>query len=108
MRSGGEGVGTLDTTTRPMVRAHRSGRGSRSATEVFVGLGTDDEPSLGVARDRNGLPLQGAQRGGRSQGDEALPVRHDGVGALCAGPFGPLDATPEVVRYAREERPARA
>src|ERR1700690_2664229 len=93
---------TLETTTRPMVRAHRSG--SRSATDVFVGIGTDDEPSLGVTRDRNGLTLQGAQRGGRSQDNEALPVRDDGVGARWAGAFGRLDATPEIVRYAREER----
>ena len=44
---------TLETTTRPRVRAHRSRRGSRSPTEVFVGIGTDDEPSLGVTRDDN-------------------------------------------------------
>ena len=72
------------------------------------GAGTDDEPSLGVTRDRNGLTLQGAQRGRRSQDDEALSVRHHGVGARWAGPFGRLDAPPEVFRYTREERQARA
>src|ERR1035438_4422856 len=91
-----------------MVRAHRSGRGSRSAADVVVGTGTDDEPSLCVTRDRNGLTLQGAQRGGRSQDDEALSVRHDGVGARWAGPFGRLDAPVETFRYAGEERQARA
>jgi hypothetical protein len=48
--------------------------GPRSAADVVVRTGTDDEPSLGVTRDRNGLTLQGAQRGGHSQDDEALPV----------------------------------
>ncbi len=79
-----------------------------AATDVLVGTGTDDEPSLGVTRDRNGLTLQGAQRGGRSQDDEALPVRHHGVGARWARTFGRLDAPPETFRYAGEERQARA
>ena len=78
-----------------MARAGRSGRGFRSATDVFVGIGRGDEPSLSVTRDRNGLPLQGAQRGGRSQDDEARPVRNDGVRApRWAGAFGRLDAPP--------------
>ena len=47
------------TTTRRLGLAP-SGRGSRSAADVVVGTGTDDEPSLGVTRDRNGLTLQGA------------------------------------------------
>lgn len=33
---------------------------SLSAADVLVGTWTDDEPSLGVTRDRNGLTLQGA------------------------------------------------
>src|SRR6202011_1377948 len=48
------------------------------------------------------------QRGGRSQDDEALPVRHHGVGARWARTFGRLDAPPETFRYASEERQARA
>src|ERR1019366_8837189 len=79
-----------------------------SAADVFVETGTDDEPPLCVTPDRNGLPLQGAQRGGRSQDDEALSVRDDGVGARWAGTFGRLDAPPETFWYAREERQARA
>jgi len=59
----------------------------------LVGTGTDDEPSLGVTRDRNGLTLQGAQRGGRSQDDEAFSVRHHGIRPRWAPTFGRLDAT---------------
>src|ERR1019366_8385954 len=77
-----------------------------SAADVFVETGTGDEPPLCVTPDRNGLPLQGAQRGGRSQDDEALSVRDDGVGARWAGTFGRLDAPPETFWYAREERQA--
>jgi hypothetical protein len=56
---------TLETTTRRPGVA-QSARGSRSAADVVVGTWTDDEPTLGITRDRNGLTLQGAQRGGRS------------------------------------------
>ncbi len=41
---------TLATTRRPGLA--QSARGSRLAADVVVRTGTDDEPSLGVTRDR--------------------------------------------------------
>ena len=78
------------------------------AANVLVRSGTDDEPSLAIARDRNGLTLQGAQNGCRSQDDEALSVRHDGVRSRWAATFGRLDMSAEALWRAREEGQAGA
>lgn len=81
-----------------MLLLHRQSS-SLSATKVSVEGGADEEPPAGVTRDRHGLAMQCAQRRGRSEYEEALPVRDDGVRARRHRALSWFNSSAETLRH---------